>query len=64
MSNNFNDLIEEHNELMPNFIANLNDEASFSPAAMSPDDYREIFKDFSESVQSSVSSPPTVPFFQ
>lgn len=64
MSNNFNNLGEEHNALMPNFISNLNDEASSSPSAMSPDDYKEIFEGLSESVQTCVSSPPTISFFQ
>ena len=49
---------------MSNFIANMNDEACSSQAAMSPDDYKEIFEDFSESVQTSVSLPPSVLFFQ
>ena len=64
MSNNFNgivDTVEEHNALMSNLIANMNDETPSSSAAMSPDDYKEIFEDFSESVQTSVSSPP--PYF-
>lgn len=64
MSNNLNNLVEGHNALMSNSIANMNDEASSSPAAMSPDDYKEIFEDFSESVQTSVSSQPSALFFQ
>lgn len=63
MSNNFDDLVGEHNALMSNSIANLNDKAPSSPAAMSPDEYKEIFGGLFESVQTSVSSLPTAPFF-